>query len=192
MTNAGVDGEATAKALEDAALELVDRDGVLTGLNLREVADHAGVNRGLIYHYFGSRRDLLRSALKRRLREATDDLRLDPEPATFGQRLRRVLSGVIRRSSVIRLMLLLALDGDPNVRLMPDLDRTQRMLLQDQLRGKLAQDVDTVALHAVMHALSVGYVTERELLAAEFGLGVRELDDRVMELLDRLTRDVDS
>jgi AcrR family transcriptional regulator len=55
-----MDGELTAQTLERAARELLERDGVLGGLNLREVADHAGVNRGLVYHCFGSRRDLLR------------------------------------------------------------------------------------------------------------------------------------
>jgi hypothetical protein len=28
-----------------------ERNGVLAGLNLREVAAEAGVNRGLVYHY---------------------------------------------------------------------------------------------------------------------------------------------
>ncbi|MFE5025744.1 TetR/AcrR family transcriptional regulator [Streptomyces sp. NPDC056656] len=37
---------------------------MLGGSNLREVGG-AGVNRGLVYHYFGSRRDLLSSALRR-------------------------------------------------------------------------------------------------------------------------------
>jgi len=39
----------------------LNRDGVLAGLNLREVAAEAGINRGLGHHYFGSRRDLLRA-----------------------------------------------------------------------------------------------------------------------------------
>ena len=52
---------ATEAALQRAALDLLGRNGVLAGLNLREVADEAGVNRGLVYHYFGSRRDLLRA-----------------------------------------------------------------------------------------------------------------------------------
>lgn len=39
----------TERRLIDAALDLIRRNGVLTGLNLREVADGAGVNRGNIY-----------------------------------------------------------------------------------------------------------------------------------------------
>ncbi|HAM48545.1 MAG TPA: TetR family transcriptional regulator, partial [Alphaproteobacteria bacterium] len=49
-----VDRGASEAALEAAALRLLRRHGVLAGLNLREVADEAGVNRGLVYHYFGS------------------------------------------------------------------------------------------------------------------------------------------
>jgi AcrR family transcriptional regulator len=60
---------ATESALQKAALLLLERNGVLAGLNLRQVADEAGVNRGLVYHYFGSRRDLLRAALRSDVRE---------------------------------------------------------------------------------------------------------------------------
>src|SRR4051812_47457639 len=61
------DREGTEAALLDAALELIERDGILAGLNMQETADAAGVNRGLIHHYFGSRRALLRAALDRGL-----------------------------------------------------------------------------------------------------------------------------
>src|SRR5690606_36581152 len=70
------DRAATEAALEQAALRLLERNGVLAGLNLREVADEAGVNRGLVYHYFGSRRDLLRAALGADVRERIRDLEL--------------------------------------------------------------------------------------------------------------------
>src|SRR5215475_1197825 len=42
------DRAATEAALQKAALSLVERNGVLAGLNLREVAEEAGVNRGLV------------------------------------------------------------------------------------------------------------------------------------------------
>ena len=58
----------TERRLIDAALDLIRRNGVLAGLNLREVAAAAGVNRGNIYHYFGSRQELLRAAISRRFK----------------------------------------------------------------------------------------------------------------------------
>ena len=59
--------------MQRAALLLLERNGVLAGLNLRQVAEEAGVNRGLVYHYFGSRRDLLRAALRSDVNERLSD-----------------------------------------------------------------------------------------------------------------------
>jgi len=55
----------TERRLIEVALELIREKGVLAGLNLRKVAEGAGVNRGNIYHYFGSRQELLRAAINR-------------------------------------------------------------------------------------------------------------------------------
>ncbi len=40
----------TERRLIDVAIDLIQRNGVLAGLNLREVAEGAGVNRGNNYH----------------------------------------------------------------------------------------------------------------------------------------------
>ncbi|MFC6878868.1 MULTISPECIES: TetR/AcrR family transcriptional regulator [Actinomadura] len=178
-----MDAELTARTLEEAALELIERDGVLSGLNLREVADLAGVNRGLVYHYFGSRRDLLRSALRRNARERSTHIRIRDRATPFGERVRQVLKGSIRHSSSVRLAALLQLDGDTRIRMMPERDRTQDVLRRDQEEGAVAAGADTVAMHAVMVALAQGYVLTRNRLAKEFGVGVRELDERVTDLV---------
>ena len=67
----------TERRLIDVALDLILHNGVLAGLNLREVADGAGVNRGNIYHYFGSRRELLRAAIARRFEAVAESLSAD-------------------------------------------------------------------------------------------------------------------
>ncbi|WP_157847647.1 TetR/AcrR family transcriptional regulator [Streptomyces violens] len=186
-----MDSELTAKTLERAALDLLERDGVLGGLNLREVADRAGVNRGLVYHYFGSRRDLLRSALRRNVRERIAAIRLQDRPERFGSRVRHALKGSVRYASAFRLAVLLLLDGDSQLRLMPDLPRTQELLRQDQEAGLIDRDVDLVALHTALTSLSTGYVLARSRLAKEFGVGVRELDERFIGLAERLCSAVD-
>ncbi|MFB8271688.1 TetR/AcrR family transcriptional regulator [Streptomyces sp. NPDC055955] len=186
-----MDSELTAQTLERAARELLERDGVLGGLNLREVADHAGVNRGLVYHYFGSRRDLLRSALRRNVRERIAAIRLQDGPTPFAERVRHVLKSSIRYASAFRLAMLLLLDGDTQLRLMPDLERTQELFRRDREEGLIDDDVDLVALHATLQSLTVGYVLNRSRLAKEFGVGVRELDDRVVALAERLGTAVD-
>ena len=68
------DRAATEQRLIESALELIRKNGVLAGLNLREVAAGAGVNRGNIYHYFGSRQELLRTAINRRFDAVIDRL----------------------------------------------------------------------------------------------------------------------
>ncbi|MDQ8703590.1 helix-turn-helix domain-containing protein [Streptomyces sp. LHD-70] len=186
-----MDSELTAQTIERAAIELLERDGVLGGLNLREVADHAGVNRGLVYHYFGSRRELLRSALRRNVRERILAIRIQDHPARFGDRARHVLKGSIRYASAMRLAVLLLLDQDKEVRLMPDQPRTQELLRTDQESGLIDTDVDLVALHATLQSLTLGYVLSRSRLAKEFGVGVRELDERVAALAERLAEAVD-
>ncbi|MEZ5376116.1 MAG: helix-turn-helix domain-containing protein [Acidimicrobiales bacterium] len=47
-------------ALKAAALDLVGEKGV--GFSVREVADRAGVNQGLIYRHFGSKEQLIEAA----------------------------------------------------------------------------------------------------------------------------------
>jgi AcrR family transcriptional regulator len=64
----------TERRLIDVALELIRDNGVLAGLNLRQVAEGAGVNRGNIYHYFGSRQELLRAAINRQFEALVDTL----------------------------------------------------------------------------------------------------------------------
>ena len=71
-------GRAASEALlREAALRLLDRNGVLAGLSLQDVADEAGVSRGLVHAYFGTRQDLLRSALDARLQEYADTEQVD-------------------------------------------------------------------------------------------------------------------
>ena len=66
--------EETERRLIDVALDLIRKNGVLAGLNLKEVAEGAGVNRGNIYRYFGSRQELLRAAINRRFEAAVDSM----------------------------------------------------------------------------------------------------------------------
>jgi AcrR family transcriptional regulator len=72
IASTGDDERPTSRAdaeavLERAALALLQESGALAGLNPGEVADRAGINRGLFNHHYGSRQDLLRFALDRDL-----------------------------------------------------------------------------------------------------------------------------
>lgn len=178
------DRAATEAALEAAALRLLARDGVLAGLNLREVAAEAEVSRGLVYHYFGSRQDLLRAALRsdarRRFAEVAETASLP-----FRERFSRFLSTMVRHRRAVNLVTLLVQDGDKSLRTMPMREGTLQVLARDVEQGHL-DDVDLDAVHIATVSLAYGYVLYRERFAAELGVGVTELDRRFATIADRM------
>ena len=181
------DRSATEAALQKAALLLLERNGVLAGLNLRQVADEAGVNRGLVYHYFGSRRDLLRAALRSGVGERMSDFgpgRPLPAPA----RNERFLRTMLHHQQAAMLATLLILDGDRGVRMVPDPAGTRERIRRDVDEGHLPTDVDADGLHAALAALVYGYVVMRDHLADELDVEVQALDEQVATTIDRLIR----
>jgi AcrR family transcriptional regulator len=173
----------TEALLESAALELLAENGVLAGLNLREVCDRVQVNRGLIYHYFGSRRDLLRSALRRRGNTLAARLADERSGRHFVDRVVEDLHIVSDEADSYRLIALLALDGDPHVRVSPLKDRSIMLLKQDQASGDLPSSTDVEALHVLMVSAAAGYSLFRSRLEAEMGIPSGALDPRVRAML---------
>ncbi len=178
------DRAATEAALEAAALRLLERDGVLAGLNLREVAAEAGVNRGLVYHYFGSRQDLLRAALRSDARRRFDEV-AESANLPFRTRFARFLTTMVRHRRAVNLVTLLVQDGDTSLRTMPMREGTHHVLARDVDQGHL-DDVDLDAVHIATVSLAYGYVLYRERFAAELGVGVTELDRRFAVIADRM------
>lgn len=178
--------EATERALQDAALRLMKRNGVLAGLNLREVAEEAGVNRGLVYHYFGSRRELLRSSLSRSAHKRFADV-TEAGDLSFRERMLAFIQTMIRHREAVRLATLLVSDGDESFRSMPLRDRTRQRLAEDVENGDL-DDVDLEAVHVATVSLTYGYVLYRERFADELGISLTELDDRFGAVADRMYR----
>ncbi len=179
------DRAATEQALQAAALDLLDRNGVLAGLNLREVADEAGVNRGLVYHYFGSRRALLRAALRSDFRQRLGDFEPGmglPAPARVAQVFRTFL----RHRRAVVLAALLVLDGDHVIRILPDPTGTQTRLSRDMDAGVLPGDLDVSATHVTIASLVYGYLVFRERFAAELDEEVPALDERVARVVERM------
>jgi AcrR family transcriptional regulator len=171
--------------LEQAALDILREKGVLAGLNLREVAERAGVNRALVYHHFGSREGLLRSALRRdlgaRLNEISEGL-----PLPFNARIRQLLRTLVRHQPAIRLALLLVLDGKEPVRLVPLRDAWIESFQEDQKTGEIDSDLDLEALLVLVSTLSYGYALLRDVFADELGISAVEMDWRVDSLLEVL------
>ena len=168
----------TEQRLIDVALDLIRTNGVLAGLNLREVAEGAGVNRGNIYHYFGSRQELLRTAITRRFDAVVDSLVASKRNVPFVERR----SNVFRAKDTIndsQLRALLVLDGDDSVDPMPQYEGAISHLRQDVIDGDIHRDHDLDALHATLTALSRGYRIFRLPIARRMGISAKELDARV-------------
>ena len=83
----------------------------------REVADLAGVNRGNIYHYFGSRQELLRAAIARRFEVIGDSMLAAARGMPFVDR--RILALRLPGAQDSQLRALLSIDGDASVDPMP-------------------------------------------------------------------------
>jgi AcrR family transcriptional regulator len=181
----------TEADLLDAAFELLQRDGVFAGLNLQEVAERAGVNRGQIYQYFGDRRSLLRSAVACRTREWAAGAKRHWE-MPFARRRHAMLDAALAAPEVIMVEALLAIDGDTGYHALPEIERTRAALERDERSGDLPADSDALALHAFMVAACKGYVIFREPLARDIGVPVEQLDARVAvvheQLLKAITR----
>lgn len=180
------DQDTTGSRLEAAALALLKENGILGGINLREVADRTGANRALVYYHFGNRRDLLRSALRRRGEELEARVR-GRRVLPFVQRQVRQLRASSRGDGeYVRLLSLLVLDGDPDVRTIPLASWALGLLEGDRDRGELPPDTDLTALLALLTALDAGYALFRRRYARELGVGVSELDERVGAMLHRV------
>lgn len=176
--------DSSARLLEQAALDLLEENGVLAGLNLREVAERAGVNRALVYHHFGSREDLLRSALSRdlkdRLNQITQGLTLP-----FNPRVRQMLRTLVQYQPALRLAMLLNLDGKEPVRLAPLKDAWLETFEQDQSANKIDESLDLEAFLVMISALSYGYSLMRESFAEEFDIDPVNLDWRLESVLEQ-------
>lgn len=183
-----------------AARRLLERDGVLSGLNLREVAVEAGVNRGQIYQYFGSRRSLLRAALSE-MTERWHRARVFHEDRAlpFSERRLAVFKEALDNVTFIKLEALLALDGDEAVDLFPWLKESRRDLTLDKLRGALPEGTDELAAHAATATTYLGYCVFRDALARALSVSPEELDRRIVPLVKQMiegvadpgTRDLD-
>ena len=180
-----MDRSATERSLEEAAVALLEHDGVLAGLNLQKVADAAGVNRGLVYHYFGSRRDLLRKALRTTVTGMLSNVDTFFQ-LPLGRRTQQFFWAMVRHNRIPRLMLLLAIDGDRAFRMVGDRNVSDAAFARDIADGELSADVDIDALNTAVTSLVFAYAIRRVSFARELGVAVKVLDQRVGAILDRM------
>jgi AcrR family transcriptional regulator len=168
----------TEQRLIDVALEMIQKNGVLGGLNLREVAAAAGVNRGNIYHYFGSRQELLRGAINRQFQRVLRSLSVARQRKPFAQRRLEAFRQK-ESSNDSQLRALLVLDGDSSVDPMPRFESQLSELRQAVIDGDVHPDHDLEALQVALSAALRGYRIFRAPYARRMGIKVTELDHRI-------------
>jgi AcrR family transcriptional regulator len=168
----------------DAALAQLQEKGTLAGLNLREVADAAGVTPANIYHLFGSRQGLLREALRRESDHLQAPLAVAAEKDFVERRL--LMFDAILDSPVLRLTALLALDGDPDYEPLPFLEATQQRYREMVANGSLPADLDVEALHVLSLATSVAVAIYLEPAARQLDVAPDELRERLRAVFGRL------
>ncbi|MFJ6513036.1 helix-turn-helix domain-containing protein [Streptomyces sp. NPDC091405] len=178
--------EETEADLLAAARRLLERDGVLAGVNLREVAAEAGVNHGQIYQYFGTRQALLRAAAADLVDRQTAD-RDNHWDRPFSERRLAMLHHRLAEPELVKLEALLALDGDDTFSPFPRFSQTRQSLERDKAEGSLPEDADEVAAHVMTAAAQMGYAIFRKAYARDTGIPVEELDERAVHAFTRMT-----
>ncbi|MFE4798756.1 TetR/AcrR family transcriptional regulator [Streptomyces sp. NPDC056708] len=168
-----------------AAHRLLQRDGVLAGVNLREIATEAGVNHGQIYQYFGTRQALLRASVADLVERQTAD-RDGHWELPFAERRAAMFRHRLEEPELVKLEALLALDGDEDFSPLPRFTQTRRSLERDQEEGFLPDDADAVAAHVMTAAAQMGYVIFREAYARDTGIPLEELDERAAGAFARM------
>lgn len=171
--------EAAEAALIEAALALLRERGALEKLSLRELADRAGVHRGLVYHYFGSREELLREAARRLLAGRKGEL-VEHEGLPFGPRMARMLESAWHYSEAGRLAVLLVLDHDDSVRILPYKRQALPGIRSDVEAGRIAL-ADPEAFYALLISIVYGFVIMGDRFAQELGCDPAELQARVLD-----------
>lgn len=187
---ANAEHPSTRDRLMDAALEHLRSNGVLGGLNLREVADRAGVTPANIYHLFGSRRGLLRAALNREAGRQTAPAVAVAADLPFAKR-RLQMFDHLTSGSALGLGALLALDDDPDYRPLPFAEETVARYREQVEAGAIPAELDVMAAHLVTLAVSVGVAIFRVPVARQLGVDPDELTARARAVLARMLEALD-
>lgn len=176
-------GERTRRALLEAVVGLLERRNA-GDISVREIAAAAGVNHGLVHHYFGSKQALIREAVRHHGERITLG---HPSGVSMGW----TLDFILERPELARIAARLCLDGPRD--LLPlalppkEVIAERNAIIQNALTALgLEQHADARVLHALATAVILGWVVFRPLLDAGF-----ELPEDADESLRRLVAQID-
>lgn len=156
----------TSRQIRDAAFELFAATG-FANTSVRAIAEKAGVSKGLIYHYYEGKDDILQAIFD----DLTDlgNRAIDfPDQLSSSERLQRMLNmifGYIKESTeVVRLMISLALQPDAVQKLKASIDEYNEQ--QVRILAPLFKDlgyenpeVEAYYLAAKLDGITLGYIS---------------------------------
>jgi TetR/AcrR family transcriptional regulator, repressor for neighboring sulfatase len=148
-----------------------------TRASLRDIADDAGVNLGLIHRHVGNKDDLLRAVLERQRRGGVEVVAGVADP---GEAVQRIFELSARDAQHVRTLAWLMLEGDPVVRVGDDWPAIRA------LRSRLGDDERSQRSLLAAFAIIYGWTVFGEQLLSAFELDPDRRDDVERWLADHV------
>lgn len=167
--------EATEDAILGATISLVADHGA-DGFTLSDVAERAGVNRALIYHYFEDRDRLLNRAMERAVERSREG-----RPAVGLLTTAQVLETFARDPEMDRFFLRFLTSGmwPPAI-----VERFTSVIEEaERLKARRGFDFDVTMAVATTALAVMAWRCAREQCAAALGILLTEADRRFLEVL---------
>lgn len=169
--------EATrARILETAQVEFVTNG--LNGARVDRIAEQAGVNKNLIYHYFGSKDDLYLEVLEAiyaglRARQQDEDLRDKPPVEAMAQLVANTFDHFVATPELIRLMSIENIHYAQHLKRSNSikplyrglLDTLEDLLWRGQADGSFRPNVDAVDLYMSISGLAFFFLSNQHTLS---------------------------
>jgi len=170
------DASATRQALLDAATLVFAQQG-FAGARVDEIATRAGVNKALIYAYYGDKTGIYRAVLHAHLDEFADPAFSEVVAAEAGPRraleeiIRRFLRLLIKNRSFARLLAWDLLSNGKSSRdsilesAGPLLELISDLVDRGRATGELRASTDPELFRSALFSLGLGYVLQHSVMA---------------------------
>ena len=191
------DASATREALLDAATLVFAEQG-FAGARVDEIAARAGVNKALIYAYYGDKTGLYRAVLTAHLDEFADPVFSKAVASETGPRralediVRRFFRLLIKNRSFARLLAWDLLSNDKSGRNVilesagPLLELISELVDRGRATGELRPSADPELFRSALFSLAVGYVLQHSAMSlARERSGQIRTDGQFVEYLCR-------
>lgn len=177
----------TERALKEALLRLLEHRSA-EAISVRDIASEAGVNHGLIHHYFGSKEGLIRAVAGEISSDVYKSYTDYPSAATFFQLMRErpALAAAVARLSLDGPKDLLEQAAPPDFHLDKTIERIQA--LTDKFPP--AKEIDGYVLNGFLAAAMLGWFAFKPLLELGYRLP-DDADDQLAKLLAMLDQLLD-